>query len=56
MKDGTSDVGGQKSGRARESALPEECRGEKKNSRREEKIQRAEHERGAHGEKINTLP
>lgn len=35
MKDGTSDVGGQKRGRARESALPEECRREKNKSRRE---------------------
>lgn len=56
MKDGTSDVGGQKRGRARERALPEECRRGKKQSRGEEKIQRAEQERGTHGEKINTLP
>lgn len=35
MKDGTSDVGGQKRGRARERALPEECRREK--NRAEEK-------------------
>lgn len=50
MKDGTSDVGGQKGGRDGERCL-RNAEGKKTEKRRgRKKIQRAEHERGTHGE------
>lgn len=51
MKDGTSDVGGQKRGRDGEQCL-RNAEGKKTEKRRKKKgkKQRAEHERGTHGE------